>query len=112
MSAANIKLEVLQGTTLNLPFTYKDSNNDPYALSGYMAVELLLFPQDDTTPVIFNGTLDDVSPNILFVLSDTDTAALAPGLYEGYIKLYASVAGEVIQLPKEGKVKIKILEVT
>lgn len=112
MSGPIIKITVNQGESLPLPFTDRDDAGDVTLLATYLSIELMLFPQNSRTPVIFTGVGADVEPNIVFELTPADTLALAPGLYDAVIRLTPSIAGQVDDIPDEGKLKIKVLEVS
>jgi len=110
MSDQSKTLQLFQGETLELDFTWQNEDAVPFDLAGYTA-ELLLFPQDVTTPIVYAGTAlgGNVSPNITFEVEPVDTAALAAGLHEARIRM-TSAGGKVYILPDNGHLNIRVKE--
>ena len=111
MSAESKKYTVHQGEDFNLSLTWEDGNGTPFLLADYTEVKLLLFPQGSTTPQEFIGAGLDTEPNISIDLTDTETLALDPGLYEAKIKLTSS-GGLIYIIPDGGNIKILVKEIT
>jgi hypothetical protein len=91
-ATAYVDYEEFEGDTLEMSFTWKDSAGDVIDISAYTAAMDIKSSVNDATSLLTltNGsgiTLAATSPNLLVVVSDTQTAALGKGKYVYDIEL-------------------------